>query len=119
MFFIGNFFLVYFEGCVVKFVLEKVCQMVVLVFGVDGVEVVFIFSVMEVVFLVLQGWDILGCDVEYDVVCVWVVDVYFYKVDSIGVVMVIDFRLLILQFVNFEMGVIQLLLQGLFVMDVM
>lgn len=114
---VGNLFLVYVEGWVVKLVLECVCEDVVVVLGVEGVDVIFILGVMESVVLVLVGWGFVLVVVEYVVVLVWIW--FEIVVDVVGIVMVVDFVCVMLQLVNVEIGVIQDLLQGLVVSDMM
>lgn len=70
---VGNLLLVYSEGCVVKGLMEKVCQDIVEVMGVGNVDIVFVFGVIEVVVLVCVGCGLLGVEVEYEVVLNWLI----------------------------------------------
>lgn len=112
---VGNPSSVHGEGRAAKSLVEKARGQVAAAFGADGADVIFVSSATEAASLALAGRGFVGAEVEHDAVGAWADPVL--AVDCNGAVTVTDPARTALQLANSETGVVQVLPQGLAVVD--
>ncbi|KID12482.1 cysteine desulfurase family protein [Ponticoccus alexandrii] len=112
---VGNPSSVHAEGRAAKSLVEKARAQVAAAFGAEGADVVFVSGATEAAALACAGRGLLAGDVEHDAVAAWVDPVL--PVSRDGAVSVGDPGQVALQAANSETGVVQVLPQGLAVVD--
>lgn len=112
---IGNPSSVHAEGRAAKALIERARTQVATAFGAEGADIVFTSGATEAAGLACGGRGLLGAAIEHDAVAAWIKDAL--AVGPTGQVDVIDPASSVLQLANSETGVLQVLPNGLAVVD--
>ncbi|MEO9780396.1 MAG: cysteine desulfurase family protein [Sedimentitalea sp.] len=112
---IGNPSSVHAEGRAAKALIERARAQVATAFGAEGADIVFTSGATEAAGLACGGRGLLGAAIEHDAVAAWIKDAL--PVGSTGQVDVTDPASSVLQLANSETGVLQVLPNGLAVVD--
>lgn len=112
---LGNPSSVHAEGRAAKSLIERARAQVAAAFGADGADVVFVSGATEAAALACAGRDLSAGDIEHDAVAAWITPAL--PVSAQGAVSVTEPGMTALQAANSESGVVQVLPQGLAVVD--